>query len=305
MRSFLLAMTIAIIPTLAQAQGWGMNTSHGPLNRGSFSTSGISAHWDRCTNAQRTYEPAVSIESCDRLLAQSDSSPSSLGAIYWYRAMRNLDAGQRPLYEDDLKRAGEVFSAYVADNPRRYDGYVNRAAVLVRLGELDLALADYERAAALESRASEPWQGRGGVLFRRGDYAGANAAYNQAARIAARMATTDSGHHSTRCVARAALRESLDEAEALCNRAVRNADNPSGALTARGYLHFVRGDMEAAAADFGRAAETDPYSASAIYGRGVVAVRQGRTAEGEADMARGASIDQYEVDFYANAGLRP
>lgn len=305
MRALLLALAFATTPALAHAQGWGMNTSHGPLNRGSFTSAGVSVQWDRCTNMQRTYEPAVSIENCDRLLAQSDSSPSSLGAIYWYRAMRNLDAGDRTRYEDDLKRAGEVFSTYIADNPRRFDGYVNRAAVLTRLGEFDLALADYERAAGLESGASEPWQGRGGILFRRGDYAGANDAYNRAARIAARTATTDSGHHSTRCVARAALRESFDEAETLCNRAIRNSDNPGGALTARGYLNFMRGNLEAAGSDFDRATQADPYSASAIYGRGVVHMRQGRVSEGEADMARGRAMDSFDVDFYANAGLTP
>jgi len=299
MRAIIIALAVAALPGLVHAQGWGMSTGGSGIDRSGNASN--SAHWDRCTNARRTYDTAVSIESCDRLLAESSQSRSTMGPIYWYRGMRNLDAGQHAQYEDDLKRAGE----YITANPRRFDGYVNRAAVLMRLGQFDQALADYERAAALESNATAPWMGRGNVLFRRGDYAGASDAYDRAARIAARMASTGSGHHSTRCVVRAAMRDDLDRALSFCNRAVRNSDNPSGAFAARAYLHFMSGDIDAAAIDFASAVEADPYSASAIYGRGVVAVRQGRAEEGQADMARGVAMDRVDVDFYANAGLRP
>jgi tetratricopeptide (TPR) repeat protein len=86
---------------------------------------------------------------------------------------------------------------------------------------------------------------------------------------------------------------------------VRNSQNAAWALTARGYFYVMQGELEAAARDFDRAVERDAYHAPALYGRGAVAVRQGRQAEGEADMARALDMNRWQVEYYANAGLRP
>lgn len=266
--------------------------------------SGNQDDWRRCINEERRYTLETAIESCDRLLADR-LGHIDVGAAYWHRAMRYQDAEQFDQASENLALAAASYEAAIEANPRRPAGYSRRAAVLARLGRFDEALADYDRAAALSSNVSAPWLGRGSILFRRGDYAGASDAYDRAARIAARTDATHSGHHSARCAVRAASRSDLERGLGFCNRAVRNADAPSYALTARGFFWFRQGDLDAAAADFARAAEEDPYNASAIYGRGVVAVRQGRTEEGEADMSRGLSMDRYEVEFYANAGLRP
>jgi tetratricopeptide (TPR) repeat protein len=299
-----LAATIVLLVEPAQAQGWGMTTpSGGGLGQLPVWTMS-SGDWERCTNSDRNNPLERAVESCNRLLAER---PGHLGqgAIYWQRAMRYLDAGDAQRAEDDLKLAANAFSAAIEADPRDYTGYNNRGSVLTRLGQFDNALADYDHAIAIESDASSPHLGRGGILFRRGDYAGASASFDRAARIAARTAATGPRHHTTRCEVRAAARIDPDRALEFCNRAVRNSDNPSYALTSRGYYWFMQGDLVRAAADFARAIETDPYNAPALHGRGVVAVRQDRAAEGEADMARARAMDSFEVDYYANAGLTP
>ena len=300
----LAVLTVAFASPAAAQWGMRVEGSSSGLHPRSFGGAGVSADWDRCTNSERVLEPSVSIESCDRLLAENRSRSVS-GGIYWYRAMRHHDAGQIDLYEADLRRAGEVFGLDIEANPRSYDGYNNRAAVRTRLEEYEAALADYDRAVALESNADFPHLGRGSVLFRRGDFRAASEAFDRAARIAARMNSTGPTHHSARCEVRAALREDLERARSFCDRAVRNDDTPSYPLTSRGYYFFMQGDLDRAAADFARAVEEDPYNAAALYGRGVVAVRQGRSAEGEADMTRARGMDRLDVEYYANAGLTP
>jgi len=294
------AIAVAAVAAPASAQ-WRMDNSIGLPQLGSVGTS---HHWDRCTHEEHVFDPAESVASCDRLLAENDSRSMS-GYILWFRAMRHRDAGQHAQYESDLRSAGDIFSQDVTANPRSYDGYYNRGLVAERLENYDAALADYERAAAIESMAPAPHRGRGAILFRRGDYQGASQAFDRAARISARGYSTDPGLHADRCEVRAALRTDLERGLGFCNRAVRNSDTPSSALTSRGYYFFKQGDLERAAADFARAVEEDPYNAAALYGRGVVAARQGRSAEGEADMERAREMDRIDVEYYANAGLTP
>jgi len=298
---FALAAATLAAPVQAQS-GWGM----APPGGGGFALprGGSEGDWLRCTNVDRIHPLERSVESCNRMLAERPGHLVS-GAIYWYRAMRYQDAGQFSEAEADLNLAAGAFATAIEANPRDYYGYSNRASVRARLGQYDEALADYTYAATIDSNASSPWLGRGNILFRRGDYAGASEAFDRAGRIAARVASTGPAHHTVRCAVRAAANVDLDRARTFCDRAVRNADNPSYALAGRGYFWFMQGDLTAAAADFSRAIEEDPYNAPAVYGRGVVAAREGRTAEGEADMARGLAMDRFEVEYYANAGLRP
>lgn len=308
MRTIIAAAFVgALLGATAYAQPASrLNSPFGSIGAGPFlgGSANDGADWLRCMNEERRYSLEVAIESCERLLAEHRGY-SVDGAVYWHIAMRYQDAEQFDRANENLNLAAESFAELIRREPREYVGYSNRASVLARLGRYDEALADYDRAAVLDSHAASPWLGRGNVLFRRGDYEGASAAYDRAARIGAYMGGTNASYHAARCAVRAASRTDLDRARSFCNRGVRVTDTPSYPRTARGFYWFMQGDLAAAAADFARAVEEDPYNASAVYGRGVVAVHQGRAAEGEADMARGLAMDRYEVEYYANAGLRP
>lgn len=286
-----------------------LNSPFGSIGAGPFlgGNANTGADWLRCMNEERRYSLEVAIESCERLLAEWRGR-SAAGVIYWHMAMRYQDAEQLDRANESLNLAAESFTELIRREPREYAGYSNRASVLTRLGRYDEALADYDRATALERHEPSPWLGRGNILFRRGDYEGASAAYDRAGRTGAYMGDmggTNATFHAARCAVRAALRTDLERGRGYCNRGVRVTDTPSYPLTARGFFWFMQDDLAAASADFARAIEEDPYNASAVYGRGVVAVRQGRAAEGEADMARGLAMDRHEVEYYANAGLRP
>lgn len=297
--AFAIALLVGAGAAYAQS-GWGMTAPGLGVGQPPIAD----ANWNRCADGSLGLPLEDSLAACDRLLADRPGHLNT-GAVHWYRAMRYFDRGFAAEGDAALDAASEAFGLFIRANPRDASGYNNRASVLLRRRQFEAALADYDRAIALDSDAVSPHLGRGGVLFRMGDYAGASEAYDQAGRIAARVGEQRPSLHAARCAVRAAMQTDLDRGWTFCNRGVRNTDDPSYPLTARGYFQFMRGDLEAARADFERAYDLNAVNASALYGRGVVAVRQGRLAEGEADMARARELDAFELEFYANAGLTP
>lgn len=301
--AFLIALAFS---ASAHAQsGWGMTDPSGQgFGRPSLHYPG-DANWNRCTDDSLGLPLEESLAACDRLFADWRGSHLNTGAVHWYRAMRYYDHSRHTEGDAELDAAAAAFELAIRANPRDPDGYNNRAAVLVRRGRFDEAIETYNRAIELDNRSVAPLIGRGNTHFRTGDYAAASESYDQAGRIAARIGEQWPSLHGARCAVRAAMQADLDRGWTFCNRGVRSTDDPSYPLTARGYFQFMRGDLDAALADFTRAYELDGFNASALYGRGVIAVRQGRVAEGEADMARAREIDLFELEFYANAGLAP
>ncbi len=304
LRTVILALSVASIagPAVGQS-GWGMSTGPGwhPRTFGSLGSSG----WESCVNDNHEYSLERALRDCTRIVDDPHADRLSQADALWFRAKVYFDLQQDELARADLHRARELYTEVIQANPREPGGYNNRASVNMRLENYDIALADYDRAIEFEGDYATPHVGRAQILFRRGDYAGAMAAYDRASRIAARVEGTGAGIYAGKCATRAATQTDLDAARRFCDRAVRNSQHSAWALTTRGYFHVMQGDLDAAARDFARAVERDAYYAPALYGRGAVAVRQGRQAEGDADMARALEMNRWQVEYFANAGLRP
>lgn len=309
MRLLLISFAFVALTLPAHAQnvwgtspGWGMSTGGwSPRFGGTFGGGG----WERCFNENHEYSFERAIEDCTRIIDDPDAGRLNEAGALWYRSKLYFDQQQDDLARADLHRALELYSEMIEANAREPEGFNNRASINLRLENYDAAMADYERAIELENDYSSPHVGRAQILFRRGDYSGAMAAYDRASRISARTSGTSAGIYAGKCLTRAAARTDLAAARRFCDRAVRNSENAAWALTARGYLHVMQGDLDAAARDFARAVERDAYHAPALYGRGAVAMRLGRQVEGEADMARALEMNRWQVEYYANAGLRP
>ncbi len=272
---------------------------------GRLDYAGRDGEWGRCVNDEHERSLETAIEACTSIINSRNETRSYLAGALWYRSKAYEDQGQRDLANTDLHRAIEIYDLMIEADQRDPSGYANRASVNSRLENYDAALADYDHAISLDSNFSAGYIGRGQILFRRGDFSNAMTAFDSASRIAARQYGTNPGLYSNKCAVRAAARVELDAGRRFCDRAVRNSGASSWSLTSRGYFRLMQGDLEGAAADFGRAVERDEYYAPALYGRGVIAARQGREAEGQADMTRALEMNRQQVEYYANAGLRP
>ena len=83
----------------------------------------------------------------------------------------------------DLTTAGAIYDVVVSLAPDYAEGWSRRAAVAYLRGMHDLALADTDRALALEPRHFGAWFGRGLLLFERDDTAGALTAFERSLAV--------------------------------------------------------------------------------------------------------------------------
>ncbi len=258
--------------------------------------------WSQCANEEHRRPAAQAIRSCSRLIGDRMDRQETAMA-YYDRGCGYEDAGDQTHARADFDRAIEIDTSLVQSHPAWADSYTQRAAVLYHIQEYDRALADYDAAIAHDSHAAYPHYGRGLILFRRGDYADAMAEFDTAQHLA--VSDDEQDYSGSQCEARAAAATELAIAQTACDHAVSDSGRSSSSLVTRGYLRFMRGQIEAASTDFADAVRRDARNPSALYGRGVAAIRLGNSADGQADINRARELDAREVDYYANAGLRP
>ncbi|MEV6379801.1 tetratricopeptide repeat protein [Streptomyces sp. NPDC051773] len=127
-----------------------------------------------------------------------------------------------------------------------------RGRALHREGAHERAVAEYDRALALDPDSATAWQGRAVARAHTGDYAGAVA--------------------------------DLDRADAL-------APDDVTTLVLRGDYHRLLGDLDAAVADLDRAVALDPVRRSTWASRGAARHAQGRLDEALADLDRALELD--------------
>lgn len=90
-----------------------------------------------------------------------------------HRALLRAQAGDGPGFRQDLEQAGLLLSRRIRENPGDARAYSRRGYVRSLLGEETAALADLDRALALNPRRDEPYLQRSVVRGKLGDYAGA------------------------------------------------------------------------------------------------------------------------------------
>ncbi|MDP3854166.1 tetratricopeptide repeat protein [Phenylobacterium sp.] len=103
------------------------------------------------------------------------------------------------------------------------------------------------------------------------------------------------------CWARAVANSELDQALALCDRAVALRPDVS-ALDSRGFVRFRRGEFALAISDY-TAAILSSRSGSSLFMRGVAKSRMGSDAGGLADIRWARRIDPGVADRYSRFGV--
>lgn len=315
--AFLFMFALTASPAGAQIAGsWGgrspaaqpggpmSDTTSGVIGGPRSALSGFDVsngdYWSRCIGSEDV-SLQLSIRSCSRLIGARHARAVT-AAAYYYRARHYEELGDAENVQRDYERALELFTMETQANRSSPVAFYNRGGVLAHFREYDRALADYRHAAELNPDWDEPYYRMGVIAFERGDYATAVAEFDRAAVLDA----DDAYNHAGRCEARAAQRSDLDGAEAACAAAVRLSESGASTLVSRGYLRFMRGDIEAAYADFDAALEADADNLYAAYGRGVAGTRLERHSQAETDLARAADgLSERERAHYAGAGLVP
>src|SRR6185503_12408546 len=195
----------------------------------------------------------VSLLAGGAALAAAGSAQAQL-LQSWRDCVGDGQAG--PLQQ--INGCSEVIRSGLETPPHLAVAFYNRGVVLQGQGEIEHAIADYDRAAQLDPTLPDPLAARGAAHFAKADFAGALADYDAALRT--RPANVDA------LIGRGAAHAALDDVPAAIadyDRALEIAPSSTEALEARGLAHAKLGEPERAAADESRAIAIDPRDAAA------------------------------------------
>lgn len=183
-------------------------------------------------------------------------------------------------------------------DPLTAAAYSNRAAARVRKGDLAGALADCDRAIAINPGLADAYQNRGWIRWARGDLAGAITDLDRVVSLSPRHAK---GYHL-----RGSVR--IDQGEFLkalkdLDQAVRLDPREPKTFCDRGQARHLFKDIRGALEDFDMAAKLNPQLACASYGQGLVRFDRGEWSQSIGYFTRAIELDHDLGLAYALRGL--
>lgn len=168
------------------------------------------------------------------------------------RVVRDPDGSVSYTWETGEKQAAK--STPDPAEPDASDGdLVNRGIEKAKNGDLDGAIADFNRAAELNPKDDAPYYNRAQARRQKNDTAGAIADYTKAIELG----STNPAAYNNRANARAETKD-RDGAIADYTRAIELKPDYARAYYNRAILKKEKGDAAGAAADFKRAQKLDP-----------------------------------------------
>ena len=159
----------------------------------------------------------------------------------------------------DLDGALADYDRAIEINPHDAAVYNNRGLVKIAKGDLNGALADYDRALQISPRNFEIRDNRGVVRQKKGDLDGALADYDIAIKLYRKYALA----YRNRANLKLATND-LDGALADCNRAIDYNYKDATAYDIRALIETAKGDLDAAKTDSNLAVKLDPKHAHNI-----------------------------------------
>ena len=172
------------------------------------------------------------------------------------------------------------------------DGYA-----LEQKGDKDGALADYNRAVALDPKSSLALADRGGVLFAKGQIKEAQADFDKAIEMDPRQAVGFVGRARI-----LASKGRWSEAAQAYDQALSISPDYVNAIVSRGQAYRQLGRQADAITDFDKAIKLDPKSYWALAGRGETHIDRGEMEAGAADLDRAIAINPHFGLAHAGRG---
>jgi tetratricopeptide (TPR) repeat protein len=178
--------------------------------------------------------------------------PAARAVAVGARVIRDPDGTVSYTWESDDKQATKSSPALGASDASDGD-LVNRGIEKAQKGDLDGAIADFDRAAELNPKDDAPYYNRAQARRLKNDTAGAIADYSKAIELG----STNPAAYNNRANARSANND-RDGAIADYTRAIELKPDYARAYYNRAMLKKEKGDAAGAAADFKRAQKLDP-----------------------------------------------
>ena len=165
-------------------------------------------------------------------------------------------------------------------------------------GNIDGAIADYDRAIQFDPKLSGAYSMRGAAKAQKGDIDGAIVDFNQAIELNPKFVEA----YVNRGLAKT-TKGDLDGAIADENQAIELNPKLAEAYLNRGSAKSTKGDLDGALADFNQAIELDPKLAEAYYDRGIAKKTKGDFDAVIADFNQAIELNPKFVEAYANRGF--
>src|SRR5205085_5672056 len=186
----------------------------------------------------------------------------------------------------DLDGAIADFSAVIGMSAQdkgtadKSDAYVARGMTLRRKGDLDGAIADFDAVIGIDPRLAMAYLERAQALEEKGETERAQADYETAVKLQPGLTKLIKKVVSPQV--EQARQKAAEQEEASLKTQPKNA----GDYLYRGHLLFMRGDADAAIADFSKAIELDPKLSGAYNNRGTAYERKNETDKALADLTK-------------------
>jgi tetratricopeptide (TPR) repeat protein len=175
-----------------------------------------------------------------------------------------VNRGAAYWYVDQTLNALADFDRAIALDPQNARAFRERSNASRSIGRLDQALADANAAVRLDPHSAQAFDDRGNVFNNNGQYDRAIADYNEALRI------------------------SPDDSQTYMDR---------------GVAYYFKKDYQAAIEDFDAAIKLDPNKSRAFTNRGAAYKKLGRTDQAIADESEAIKLDPLEPEYFDNRGL--
>jgi tetratricopeptide (TPR) repeat protein len=188
--------------------------------------------------------------------------------------------------------------AIVFIDPLTSVAYSNRAAARVRKGDLHHALADCERAIAINPGLVDAYQNRGWIRWAMGNLEGAISDFDRVISISPRHAKGYDLRGSVR-IDQGEVLKALKDLDQAVNLDPRDPKTYCDRGQARHLFKNIRGALE----DFDMAAKLNPQLACASYGQGLVRFDRGEWSEAIVYFTRAIEQDHELGLAYALRGL--
>jgi tetratricopeptide (TPR) repeat protein len=176
--------------------------------------------------------------------------------------------------------------------------YSNRGDAKIRKGDLDGAIADYNKAIELKPDLAVAYYNRGTAKRAKGDLDGAIADYNKGIELKPDLAVA----YYIRGAAKE-IKGDIDGAIADCNKAIQLKPDFAKAYFNRGLAKQAKGDLDGAIKDYNEAIQLKPDLAEAYGDRGAAKGAKGDLDGAIADCNKAIQLKPDFAEAYFNRGL--